>query len=42
MIKGGGARIDGEKVSDEAAIVTVGDAGVKLSAGKKAHGVLTR
>lgn len=42
LIKGGGARIDGEKVSDEAAMVTVGDAGVKLSAGKKAHGVLTR
>ena len=42
LIKGGGARIDGEKVSDEAAVVTVGEAGVKLSAGKKAHGVLTR
>ena len=42
LIKGGGARIDGEKVSDETAVVTVGEAGVKLSAGKKAHGVLTR
>ena len=41
LIKGGGARIDGEKVSDEAAVVTVGADGVKLSAGKKAHGVLT-
>ena len=42
LIKGGGARIDGEKVSDEAAMVTVAENGVKLSAGKKAHGVLTR
>lgn len=42
LIKGGGARIDGEKVSDEAATVTIGEGGVKLSAGKKAHGVLTR
>ena len=42
LIKGGGARIEGEKVSDEGAIVAVGDAPVKLSAGKKAHGVLVR
>jgi tyrosyl-tRNA synthetase len=42
LIQGGGARIEGEKVSDEAALVTVGDTPVKLSAGKKAHGVLTR
>ena len=42
LIKGGGARVDGEKVSDEAAMVTIGADGVKLSAGKKAHGVLTR
>ncbi|RVT94573.1 tyrosine--tRNA ligase [Sphingomonas crocodyli] len=41
LIKGGGARIDGEKVSDENAVVTVSGDGVKLSAGKKAHGVLT-
>jgi tyrosyl-tRNA synthetase len=42
LIKGGGARVDGEKVADEAAMVTIGDGGVKLSAGKKAHGVLVR
>jgi len=42
LIKGGGARIDGEKVSDENTIVTIGDVSVKLSAGKKLHGVLTR
>jgi tyrosyl-tRNA synthetase len=42
LIKGGGARIEGDKVSDEAAVVTVGATPVRLSAGKKAHGVLTR
>lgn len=41
LIKGGGARIDGEKVADEALVITVSDAPVKLSAGKKLHGVLT-
>ncbi|WP_337846333.1 tyrosine--tRNA ligase [Sphingomonas sp.] len=40
LIKGGGARIDGEKVSDEAATVTVGAAEVRVSAGKKHHGLL--
>ena len=42
MIKGGGARIDGEKVSDEAALVTIGALPVRVSAGKKLHGVLVR
>jgi tyrosyl-tRNA synthetase len=42
LIKGGGARIDGEKVADEAAIVTVGAEPVRLSAGRKQHGVLVR
>ncbi|MBY8820664.1 tyrosine--tRNA ligase [Sphingomonas colocasiae] len=41
LIKGGGARVDGEKVIDDAMIVSVGDSPVKISAGKKAHGVLT-
>jgi tyrosyl-tRNA synthetase len=41
LIKGGGARVDGEKVVDEAMIVAVGDSPVRISAGKKAHGVLT-
>ncbi|MBB5687236.1 tyrosine--tRNA ligase [Sphingobium boeckii] len=42
LIKGGGARVDGEKIEDEALTVTVGDAPVRISAGKKAHGVLNR
>ena len=42
LIKGGGARIDGEKVADEAQTVTIGDTPVRISAGKKSHGVLTR
>ncbi|MGN6270837.1 MAG: tyrosine--tRNA ligase [Sphingomonas sp.] len=42
LIKGGGARIDGEKAGDEAQIVTIGDAPVRISAGKKHHGLLTR
>ncbi len=40
LIKGGGARIDGEKVADEAAVVTVGEAPVRISAGKKHHGIV--
>ena len=40
LIKGGGARVDGEKVADDALVISVGDAPVKVSAGKKAHGVL--
>jgi tyrosyl-tRNA synthetase len=40
LIKGGGARVDGEKVADESLIVTVNDAPVRLSAGKKHHGLL--
>lgn len=39
LIKGGGARIDGEKVDDEAATVTVSGP-VRISAGKKHHGIL--
>ena len=42
LIAGGGARVDGEKVVDEAAMLTVGDAPLRLSAGKKHHGLLTR
>ena len=42
LIKGGGARVDGEAVKDEAAVIAVGDAPVRISAGKKLHGVLTR
>ncbi len=39
LIAGGGARVDGEKVSDEALMV---DAPARLSAGKKKHGLLVR
>ncbi len=42
LIAGGGARVDGEKIADEAAIVTIGADGARLSAGKKLHGVLIR
>jgi len=42
LIKGGGARIDGEKVADESATVSVGAFPVRISAGKKQHGVLVR
>jgi len=42
LIKGGGARVDGERVADEGLMIAVADAVVRVSAGKKAHGVLTR
>jgi tyrosyl-tRNA synthetase len=42
LIQGGGARIDGERVSDEAATITVGEVPLRVSAGKKQHGVLVR
>ncbi len=42
MIKGGGARVAAEKVADEAMIVTVGTDPVRVSAGKKHHGLLVR
>ncbi|MBA2921232.1 tyrosine--tRNA ligase [Sphingomonas sp. MAH-20] len=42
LIKQGGARMAGEKVEDEALMVTVGADPVRVSAGKKNHGLLTR
>ncbi|MGK6357077.1 tyrosine--tRNA ligase [Sphingomonas sp. DT-207] len=39
LIKGGGARVDGEKVEDEALVVAVAQP-VRLSAGRKHHGIL--
>lgn len=42
LIKQGGARVAGEKVEDEALTVTVGAEPVRVSAGKKHHGLLTR
>ena len=41
LIKGGGARVAGEKVSDEAATVTPGPEPLRISAGKKLHGLVT-
>ncbi|MBC9031963.1 tyrosine--tRNA ligase [Sphingomonas sp. JC676] len=40
LIKGGGARVDNEKVDDEAQLLTI-SAPVRVSAGKKHHGILT-
>ncbi len=42
LIAGGGARIDGEKVTDEAALIAPGADPVKVSAGKKLHGLVVR
>jgi tyrosyl-tRNA synthetase len=42
LIKGGGARVDGARVEDEGLTVTVGEAPVRVSAGKKNHGILGR
>jgi tyrosyl-tRNA synthetase len=42
LIQGGGARVDGEKVADDQVHVTVGDTPVRISAGKKSHGLLVR
>ena len=40
LIEGGGARINGEAVADENAVISVTSEDVKLSAGKKKHGIL--
>ena len=40
LIKGGGARVDGEKVEDEAAMIATGAVPVRVSAGKKHHGLV--
>lgn len=42
LIKGGGARVSGEKVEDEAMQIAVETDGVRISAGKKHHGMLVR
>ncbi len=42
LIKGGGARVGADKVSDEALLVTVGEEPVRIAAGKKHHGLLVR
>ncbi|MEX6723145.1 tyrosine--tRNA ligase [Parapedomonas caeni] len=40
LIKQGGARVDGEKIVDEAHVLTIGNGSVKISAGKKHHGLV--
>lgn len=46
LIEGGGARLNDEQITDESMVVTVslfgGEAVVKLSAGKKRHGIIRR
>lgn len=42
LIKSGAARVDGEKQADERAVVTLVGAPVRISVGKKKHGVLNR
>jgi tyrosyl-tRNA synthetase len=41
LIKGGGARVDGDQVKDESATITLANVPVRISAGKKLHGILT-
>ncbi|MDB5706880.1 MAG: tyrosine--tRNA ligase [Sphingomonas bacterium] len=40
LIKGGGARVGVEKVTDEALVISVGADPVRIAAGKKHHGLL--
>jgi tyrosyl-tRNA synthetase len=42
LIAGGGARVDGEKVTDETMLIAPGAEPVKVSAGKKQHGLIVR
>jgi tyrosyl-tRNA synthetase len=41
LIAGGGARVDGEKITDETATIALAGADVRISSGKKLHGLLT-
>ena len=41
LIKGGGARVGGEKVDNEAHVIAVGAEPVRVSAGRKHQGLLT-
>jgi tyrosyl-tRNA synthetase len=41
LVAGGGARVDGEKVADEALTIAIAGHPVRVSAGKKHHGLLT-
>ena len=41
MIKGGGARVDGKQIADESHVILIVDQPLRVSAGKKSHGLLT-
>jgi tyrosyl-tRNA synthetase len=42
LIAGGGARVDGVKVTDDTMLIAPGNASVRVSAGKKLHGLIVR
>ena len=42
LVAGGGARVDGEAVSGESHTIALGSADVRISAGKKKHGIVRR
>jgi tyrosyl-tRNA synthetase len=42
LVSGGGARVDDEPVKDPAHRILIGDLDVKISAGKKKHGLLRK
>ena len=42
LIAGGGARVDGEAVTNESHLIVLGDADVRVSSGKKKHGIVRR
>ena len=42
LIAQGGARVDGVQANDEALVLIPGEEGIKLSAGRKRHGVISR
>ena len=42
LIAQGGARVDGAPIGDEAHVIGLGDQDVRISAGKKKHGILRR
>ena len=42
LIAGGGARVGGAPVSDEAHRIAIGDTDIRISSGKKKHGILRR
>jgi tyrosyl-tRNA synthetase len=40
LISGGGARLDGEQIADESHVISATSSEVRISAGKKKHGIL--